>query len=148
MDNYRTFCCHVKTALAVICGFEIAVVAFTFITKVKHPLMICDIQNISTVDEVSEGRGPSVLSVKEEEVCTTYSLIVLFIIFHSIGNAFALMGIFVEQHRMILPILALLPFNILFSAMFFLSVIVSYFTVKPEYGGVSSFLRPGQSKYY
>ena len=99
--------------------------------------MVCTNLNISTVDEVSEGRGPAKLLINEERVCSTYSLIVLFIIFHSIGNAFALMGIFVEQHRMILPILALLPFNILFCAMFFLSVIVSYFTVKPEYDAVS-----------
>ena len=101
--------------------------------------MICRRVNITTVQEVTEGRGPAKLIINEERICTTYSILVLFVVLHGITDLITLLGIFIQQHRMVLPLLILLPFNMIVSIMFFLSVVISYFTVWPNFDGVSFF---------
>lgn len=51
----------------------------------EHPLMLCRSVKMSTIEEMSEGRGGlNRLTIHEERICSTYSLLVCFAIFHAI----------------------------------------------------------------
>uniref|UniRef100_A0A7E4V7B7 Transmembrane protein 107 n=1 Tax=Panagrellus redivivus TaxID=6233 RepID=A0A7E4V7B7_PANRE len=133
--SYQTLCVHVKTAVSVLCALELAVVGYVYFSKVEHPLMICKTVNISSIEEITEGRGPSRLVLNEERLCTNYGLLILLVICHAVADAFALIGIAAQQPKLVIPLLAVLPINMFLSVLFFIAAVFTYLTSNGTYDG-------------
>ncbi|KAI1720704.1 hypothetical protein DdX_04947 [Ditylenchus destructor] len=138
--GYRSFCVHVKCLIGFICAVEMIAIVVSVLTKMEHPLMVCRTVNISSIgDNVPLGQpsfplstmagrgGPSGrLTVHEERICSTYSILMCFALFHAVCDLITLISLVVEKDRLVLPLLLVLGINIVISCLFVASALLTY----------------------
>uniref|UniRef100_A0A915D2G5 Transmembrane protein n=1 Tax=Ditylenchus dipsaci TaxID=166011 RepID=A0A915D2G5_9BILA len=85
------------------------------------------------------GRGGPTgrLMVHEERICSTYSLLICFALFHAFCDFITLISLGVEKDRLVLPLLLVLALNILVSCLFIASALFTFlFASSPRFDGV------------
>uniref|UniRef100_A0A0N4Z606 Uncharacterized protein n=1 Tax=Parastrongyloides trichosuri TaxID=131310 RepID=A0A0N4Z606_PARTI len=120
INNFKTFCFHVKHVVSFICILELLVILFFYQSAIHHPLEECKTVNATEVDEISTGRGPVRTIHVEKEICSTNNFLNFFVIAHFVADVLCLCSFPIYRATLIFPLLMILIANIISSTVFLL----------------------------
>ncbi|CAI4222774.1 unnamed protein product [Auanema sp. JU1783] len=109
--EFRSLCCHISIAVALMCAMEMAAIVLTYVTNVGHPLMVCHAYNVSIAQALS-----SEPHMTEHRLCTTNGPLLFWIMLHLFTDAAALVAIQTIKHQLLIPYLITTVLDVLMSS--------------------------------
>uniref|UniRef100_A0AC35UH68 Uncharacterized protein n=1 Tax=Rhabditophanes sp. KR3021 TaxID=114890 RepID=A0AC35UH68_9BILA len=135
-NNFKTFCFHVEKVVILICLLEIAIFIYSFKSEMEHPFEFCQSFNVTELEEISTGRGPSRMHMIEKRICTSNNTFInFFIISHLVSDILCLSSACTYRVTLVVPLLMILAANIICSSIYIFTFLVAHFFFGSVYDG-------------